>query len=226
MRCVRESKVSSQHDSNLNTSNSQRINKDEILNNTSLSEISVANFMDIINEVNKPINDKLDNIYDGYNKRMLDLEGRIQMLEAENTIKDDKIETLTEIVVNMQKGLNVIDGHTRSNNIIITGLHEDEIKISDENGKEEMLNNDKDKIKHMLTLIQCDTFTADDIGRFVIERIGKQRHGYNRAIKIKLASTKERNEFIKNAKILKSLNDPWIYVYIKKRSKYCICHRK
>ena len=74
----------------------------------------------------------------------------------------------------------------------------------------------------------------DDIEKFVIERIGRPRNGYNRVIKVKLASTKERNDFIQNAKILKTLNEPWKNIFIKKdlhpvyitennriRKKYC-----
>ena len=99
--------------------------------NTPLADISVANLTNIITKVNKPINDKLDKINEGYDKRMSGLEGRIKILETENNRKGGKIETLTEIIVNMQKkSLNVIDGNTRSNN-----------------GNERVLVDDRNKIK-------------------------------------------------------------------------------
>ena len=71
--------------------------------NTPLADISVANLMNIITKVNKPINDKLHKINEGYHKRMSGLEGRIKILETENNRKGEKIEALTEIIVNMQK---------------------------------------------------------------------------------------------------------------------------
>ena len=80
------------------------------------------------------------------------------------------------------------------------GLCEIKMKIKDANGNECVLVDDRNKIKHMLKLIGCNSF-KDDV---VIEQIGRPRNGYNnRVIKVKLDSTKERNDFIQNAKILK-----------------------
>ena len=114
------------------------------------------------------------------------------------------------------------------------GLCEIEMKIKDANGNELVLVDDRNKIKHMLKLIGCNSFKDDDIEKFVIERIGRPRNGYNHVIKVKLASTKERNDFIQNAKILKTLNEPWKNIFIQKdlhpvyitennhiRKKYC-----
>ena len=46
-----------------------------------------------MNKANKPLNDKLDRINEVYNKRMEGLENKIIILESENNIKDEKIET-------------------------------------------------------------------------------------------------------------------------------------
>ena len=143
------------------------------------------------------------------------LENKIKILESENNIKEEKIEILTEIVVNMQRSLNRVDGHTRSNNVIITGLSEKDIKTKF-NGNDIILKNDTSKVKHLLSLIRCNSFSADELEQFEIERIGKPRDGYSRAVKVKLASTNKRNVFMENAKGLKTLGEPWNTIFIKK----------
>ena len=117
----------------------------------------------------------------------------------------------------MQKSLSAIDGHARSNNIIITGLPESEI-ISGQNDEVNniILQNDTEKVKYLLKSMRYELFSDDDINRFDINRIGKTKDGYNRVVRVKLASTHERNEFMKNARILKNLNEPWKLIYFKK----------
>ena len=79
---------------------------------------------------------------------MEDLENKI-ILESENNIKDEKIETLTDIIVNMQKTLNFIDGRRRANNVIVTGISEYDINVKDDDGNEILLANDVSKVKSM-----------------------------------------------------------------------------
>ena len=55
--------------------------------------------------------------------------------------------------------------------------------------------------------MRCDLLSDNDLERFEIERIGKRRDEYNRVVKVTLASTQERNAFIKNSKVLKNHND-------------------
>ena len=116
----------------------------------------------------------------------------------------------------MQKSLNFIDGRRRANNVIITGIPENDINVKDDDGNEILLANDVSKVKYLIKLIRCNYFTVEEIEQFGIERIGKQRTGYNRIVKIKLHSTDHRNAFMENAKNLKTLNDHWNKIYIKK----------
>ena len=108
--------------------------------------------------------------------------------------------------------MSAIDGHARSNNIIITGFPESEI-ISGQNDEANniILQNETEKVKYLLKSMRYELFSDDDINR-----IGKTKDGYNRVIRVKLASTHERNEFMKNARILKNLNEPWKLIYFKK----------
>ena len=49
-----------------------------------------------------------------------------------------------------------------------------------------------------------------------ITRLGKEKPGYNRMLKIKLQSITDRDEFLKNAKKLKDAPQVWSKVYLKK----------
>ena len=181
--------------------------------NTTVS-VYIPIWTNLIRKPHKPINEKLDQINENYNNRITTLESRVKILESENRNKDEKIEILTEIVVNMQKGINLIDGRTRSNNIIIT---EGNISCKDNDDNDIILQNDRDKSRHLLLLMRCDLFSDNDLERFEIERIGKRRDEYNHVVKVTLDSTQERNDFIKNSEVLKNHNDPWKSVFVKKK---------
>ena len=49
-----------------------------------------------------------------------------------------------------------------------------------------------------------------------ISRMGVEKVGYNRVVKIVLPSVEVRNEFLKNTSKMKDCQDPWKKVYIKK----------
>ena len=146
------------------------------------------------------------------------LEYKVKLLETENILKEDKIETLTSIIVGMPKNLNAVDGNSRSCCVIVTGVPEDDMTSSATNDNTETtpLTTDYDKVKEILKLTENSYSTADGINDFEISRLGKTRQGSNRAIKIKLPSKKERDEFLKGGNKLKTLNDPWKKIYIKK----------
>ena len=78
------------------------------------------------------------------------------------------------------------------------------------------LTTDYDKVKEILKLTENSYFTADGTNNLEISRLGKTRQGSNRAIKIKLPSMKERDEFLKGGNKLKTLSEPWKKIYIKK----------
>ena len=68
----------------------------------------------------------------------------------------------------------------------------------------------------LLKLMGTDHFDQGAINNFNISRIGRERTGYNRAVKIVTGSKEERNEFTKNAKNLKNADDLWKKVYVRK----------
>ena len=130
-----------------------------------------------------------------------------------------------------------MDGEKRSCNVIITGLSEADIKIS-ETSREVDLTTDYEKVIEILRIMECYRFTVERImecyrftverimecyrftvGRimeFEIKRLGKPREGYNRALRVILPATEYRVEFLKNSKMLKDASDIWKKVYVKK----------
>ena len=114
----------------------------------------------------------------------------------------------------MQKSLNHLDNEERSRNLIINGLPEADIYLDDD--PEDSLTNDEIKICHILDVMECKYFNQDMIKSLEIKRLGKQREGYNRTIKITCATKADRDEFVKNSKKLKEATDVFKKVYIKK----------
>ena len=165
----------------------------------------------------KPIETKINNIENMYGNRLSVLESNVKCLESDNYIKDQKIEILTEIVVNMQKSLNNADGIKRSNNVVIKGLTEGPIVDKDDDDNEITINNDNEKVKRLLKKkMRCQKFTDEMIDRFEYVRIGKSQDNRPRVLKVKLASTQERNDFLENSGTLKNSIEPWKSIYIHK----------
>ena len=181
---------------------------------TPITELCVKDMLMICIDVNKPLARKLDVIQNDVSSKVTLLEQKIKLLETENSSKEEKIETLTSIIVTMQKNLNAIDGNSRSNCAIISGVPEND--LTSHNNEAVSLQTDHDKVKELLKITENSYFSEDSIENFEISRLGKPRPGANRTIKIKLASTKDRNEFLKDGYKLKALEDPWKKIYIKK----------
>ena len=87
-----------------------------------ISELTVRDILKVNIISNKPFADKLDTFVTETNKKVSNLDKRIEILEAENIKKDKDNSILKEIVTNMQKCLNRSDSETRNKNIIILGL--------------------------------------------------------------------------------------------------------
>ena len=81
---------------------------------------------------------------------------------------------------------------------------------------EGIISGDKDKLHLIFNKFHIPDLT-DDILDMVCNRIGKERPGFNRLIKIQLPTSAIRNEMLKNASKLKKLSEPWDKIYIKKR---------
>ena len=169
--------------------------------------MSVRELLCIIQKQIKPIEERVSKVEDDV-KVINSVEKRVELLENELSIKQEKIDTLTTIIINMQKSINMIDFNERSSNIIIAGLSEEII-----NSPDGPLNNDNEKVKHALSLINCTTISTED---FVYTRIGKPRENVHRMLKVKVVSKENRDRIMKNTAQLKNKDETWKKIYIKK----------
>ena len=201
--------TNNQNDSN-NTLNEELLNKP-------MSEITVREIIGIINTVNQPINNKLEEICKEFDAKLSRLQTRVEFLEAENIRKNEESGTLKSIIVNMQKCLNRIDGNGRNLNIIISGLSEKDIKVENsQDQNQQLLATDENKIAWLLRFIGNEKFVNEELKNCKIERLGKERTEKKRTIKMSVPSVQVRDEILKSAKKLKTGPDDISNVYIKK----------
>ena len=118
---------------------------------------------------------------------------------------------MKQTIVNMQKYLNRMDSAERNKNVIITGLPENKIT----NGNEE-LEGDKRKVKWILKQTRNQHFNDDFVETLNIKRLGVEKSGYNRVIKIILPSISDRDKFLENSNKLIEAGNSWSKVYMKK----------
>ena len=123
--------------------------------------------------------------------------------------KERTIDTLTQIVVNMQGSLNRIDSNKRITNIIVSGLSEETI-----NDGGNQLNNDKEKVDRLLDVMDIDASVQRDT--LQISRIGQPNNSTTRLLKIDVQSKESRDAILEKARHLKTRNEPWCKVYVKK----------
>ena len=86
--------------------------------------LSAVDILKIVQLANREINVKIDELSNDGNVKVRNLHNRVDILESVNTQKDEEINTLKHIVVNMQKCLNKMDSVNRELNVIISGLPE------------------------------------------------------------------------------------------------------
>lgn len=70
--------------------------------------------------------------------------------------------------------------------------------------------------------MECNSVTEELLETFKYERIGKRKEGYNRLIKVNVKSNEVRNSIIEKASSLKTKDEPWKKVYVKKRHSSCL----
>ena len=174
----------------------------------SIADLSVRELIGVINKITDPIEKNVANIDAEVKKN----KSQIKMLEKELNDKSEKIATLTNIIINMQKSLNMMDMEDRAFNVMVSGVLENDIIAEDENGEEVTLKTDKDKVLHVLEAINVEIPTTD-IQQ--CERIGKERQDSNRMIKLKVRTKEQRNEITQNASKLKNIQT-FDKIYIKK----------
>ena len=181
------------------------------LMNKPSNELSAADIFQIVQLANRDIHSKIDNLAQNLETKITTLQNQIQILEKENQKKDEDISIMKYTMTAMQRSLNMIDSTERSNNVVIYGIPEEEIRTENE-----VISTDIAKIKRILRVIGCNHFDEEAIENWDVSRIGQARDNYNRIIKVKLASKEDRDEFMKNSKNLKEADETWKKVYIKK----------
>ena len=78
---------------------------------------------------------------------------------------------------------------------MISGLSEETIRVNDI-----VLNNDHQKVNHILSIIDCKDISNNDV---TITRIGKQRENICRIAKVTLSNKEDREKVLKKAPLLK-----------------------
>ena len=178
----------------------------------SITELTVADIIQINMISNDPLWQRLSSMESDFLKKFQAMEDRMNILDNEKSKLEEENSVLRSAVINMQKSLNRIDSDVRNKNVIITGLPEVEIQDG-ENGNK--FKTDKEKIKWLLDRMENDSF-EDQIDTLNISRLGEEKEGYNRVVKIILPTVEARNEFLKNTSKMKDAPNPWNKVFVKK----------
>ena len=100
------------NDNGPNNTNDAALNQTiEMINlDKPVTEMSVRELLCLFkNEVNIMLEEKVKVITTATNNKLNGLEKRIELLESEAIQKDERLETLTSIIINMQRSLNFID---------------------------------------------------------------------------------------------------------------------
>ena len=183
----------------------------DTLLNASLSEINGLQLVSIIEATNNKLREE---IRADITKEVHILQNRVSLLETENADLQEHVGILTSIIVNMQNSLNFVDGDKRNKNVIVSGLMEGDMNGLDNN--DDNISGDKNKLCILLNKLDVADLNDDVLNNIKHSRIGKERPGFHRLIKVELPTSHIRNDILKNTSKLKTLSAPWDKIYIKK----------
>ena len=170
------------------------------------SDITIEQQLNLFQLMLKPIENKIADLSENFENKITSLEKRIELLEKEDQIKDEKITVLTTIVTNMQRALNSIDSKDRQNNLIVSGLTENVMELNDGN----LLTDDSEKINYLLNRLGIEK----EIHGFTTLRIGKETIQKRRMLKLIVKDNKSREVIMKNSFKLKDCEEPFSKVFI------------
>ena len=172
--------------------------------NTPVSAMTAGQMLALIQSQTKPLENKVENIDQKLDLEINGLKTRIGVLENEVKEQKEKNETLTQIVVEMQKSLNKIDNTDREKNLMISGLPEERIQVDNV-----WLESDTEKVDKMFSLIEVEG------GPWNVERIGRQpTNGKTRIAKVVFTDKEKRDKAAEQSSKLKELEEPWKKVYL------------
>ena len=184
----------------------------EEIANKSGADLFATDIYTIVTTAIQGTNKKIDDLKNDVNDRIVTLENRVKILEAEKEKKDDDINTLNHTVISMHRAFNSLDQGERSTRAVIKHLPEHDM---DGNTEGEKLTSDLEKIKQICQLMEYH-IQEQVLENLKISRIGKERNRIPRMLKVKFADMKSRDAFIKNSSKMKEAPEVWKKVYIKK----------
>ena len=176
-----------------------------------VTDMTLGDIVSVIKRIITPITEKLDKLEHSITTNVESQNAKIELLKANVKEKEQTIETLSQIVINMQASLNKIDSDKRITNIMVSGLSEDSIT---DNGDE--LSNDVEKVERLFNVMEIDPTTIASVDTLEMSRIGQQNNSMTRLLKINVNSKTSRDAILEKAKLLKNKNEPWKRVYVKK----------
>ena len=169
-----------------------------------VADLTARELVEIIKKVSEPIENRVTKI----DETVQPLVKQVEILEKDLRDKSEKIDTLTSIIINMQKSLNMIDMAERATNVMISGLDEANIVVSDDL----ILATDKKKVEHVLDKIGTN-IPNGDIQECT--RVERPKEGYTRLLKLRIRTKEQRNLITDKAANLKAI--PYLKkTYIKK----------
>ena len=148
----------------------------------------------------QPLDNRVISLEEKIDGKIVNLEKRMEVTQKALHAQMENSNKLKEVVVNMHRSLNQIDGNGRAYNFIISGLPEGDMQIDNN-----VLQNDSDKFIHLLHAIGVNDIANDDLGRFQYERIRKQQVERNRLLKAGVGTKEMRDKIKEEAKKLKLL---------------------
>ena len=175
----------------------------------SVNDMTLGDIVNVIERIVVPITSKLDKLEALITSAPTKHQAEMELLKAEVNEKEQTIETLTQIVVNMQASLNRIDSDKRITNIMVAGLSENPI---DDGGN--VLNSDNQKVKKLLDVMAIDESVPRE--NLQLSRIGQPNNSATRLLKVNVQSKESRDVILEKAKHLKDEREPWCKVYVKK----------
>ena len=134
-----------------------------------VTDMTLGDIVSVIKRIITPITEKLDKLEHSITTNVESQNAKIELLKANVKEKEQTIETLSQIVINMQASLNKIDSDKRITNIMVSGLSEDSIT---DNGDE--LSNDVEKVERLFNVMEIDPTTIASVDTLEMSRIGHQ----------------------------------------------------
>ena len=177
----------------------------------SVNDMTLGDVVNVIQQIITPISDKLDKLEHYITTNVEAQNAKLELLKAHVKEKEQTIETMSQIIINMQTSLNKIDSDKRITNIMVAGLSENVVKHNNDE-----LSNDAEKLERMLQVMDIDVQTLGLVETFEFSRIGQENDTMTRLLKVNVKSKATRDKILEKAKELKNKDDPWKRVYVKK----------